>query len=199
MSRVFAHRPEIDGLRALAVVSVLVYHLNHGWLPGGYLGVDVFFVISGFLITAIMMKSCDAGDFSFRAFYLRRARRILPAVLTVTALSLVAGYLLLFPDELRAAVRACKKALLCCSNYHFAKGDGYFDPSSEANPFLHTWSLGVEEQFYFVFPLLIVTAHRWRLLKARYIGVFVALGVAASLLMTRIWPTYAFFALESRA
>lgn len=199
MDRPHVYRPEIDGLRAFAVLSVLIYHLNPGWLPGGYLGVDVFFVISGFLITSIIVKDCAAGEFNFKQFYLRRARRILPALLTVMALTGAAAYFVLFPDEMRAAAKACQKALLCWSNYHFAKEGGYFDPSAEANPFLHTWSLGVEEQFYFVFPLLAVFAHRCGCLKARWLGGLVLLGLAASCLLTFRYPDRAFFTLESRA
>jgi peptidoglycan/LPS O-acetylase OafA/YrhL len=199
MHRPLVYRPEIDGLRAFAVLSVLIYHLNPGWLPGGYLGVDVFFVISGFLITSIIVKDCAAGEFSFKQFYLRRARRILPALLTVMALTGAAAYFVLFPDEMRAAAKACQKALLCWSNYHFAKEGGYFDPSAEANPFLHTWSLGVEEQFYFVFPLLAVFAHRRGWLKARWLGGLVLFGLAASCLLTFRYPDRAFFTLESRA
>jgi peptidoglycan/LPS O-acetylase OafA/YrhL len=199
MHRPIAYRPEVDGLRAFAVISVLIYHLNHGWLPGGYLGVDVFFVISGFLITSIIMKDCAAGEFSYREFYLRRTRRILPAALVVTAVTCVAAYFILFPVELRAAAKACKRALLCYSNYHFAGENGYFDPSTESNPFLHTWSLGVEEQFYFIFPLLAVTAFRRGWLKARYIGIFVLAGFGFSCFLTWRFPTRAFFVLESRA
>jgi peptidoglycan/LPS O-acetylase OafA/YrhL len=199
MHRPIAYRPEIDGLRAFAVISVLIYHLNHGWLPGGYLGVDVFFVISGFLITSIIMKDCAAGEFSYREFYLRRVRRILPAMLVVTAVTCVAAYFILFPVEMRAAAKACKRALMCYSNYHFAKENGYFDPSTETNPFLHTWSLGVEEQFYFIFPLLAVTAFRRGWLKARYIGIFVLAGFSFSCFLTWRFPTRAFFVLESRA
>jgi peptidoglycan/LPS O-acetylase OafA/YrhL len=199
MHRPIAYRPEIDGLRAFAVISVLIYHLNHGWLPGGYLGVDIFFVISGFLITSIIMKDCAAGEFSYREFYLRRARRILPAMLVMTAVTCVAAYFILFPVELRAAAKACKRALLCYSNYHFARENGYFDPATETNPFLHTWSLGVEEQFYFIFPLLAVTAFRRGWLKARYVGIFVLAGFGFSCFMTWRFPTRAFFVLESRA
>ena len=130
----FNYRPEIDGLRALAVLGVLIYHLNPSWLPGGYLGVDIFFVISGFLITSILHKGWQSGNFSYKEFYLRRARRILPAMLVVTALTCLASYFILFPDEMKSAARACRQAL--------------------RYPFLHTWSLGVEEQFYFIFPLL---------------------------------------------
>lgn len=199
MHRPLTYRPEIDGLRAFAVIAVLIYHLNHDWLPGGYLGVDIFFVISGFLITSLIVKDCAAGDFSFKEFYLRRARRILPAMLTVTALTGVAAYFLLFPDEMKEAARACKKALLCYSNYYFAKKDGYFDPSVETNPFLHTWSLGVEEQFYFVFPLVAIFAYGRGWLKARCVGFFVILGLGLSCYLTFKYPTHAFFALESRA
>jgi peptidoglycan/LPS O-acetylase OafA/YrhL len=199
MHRPLAYRPEIDGLRAFAVISVLIYHLNPSWLPGGYLGVDIFFVISGFLITSIIVKDCAAGEFSFKEFYLRRARRILPAMLTVTALTCAAAYFILFPDELKAAAKACKNALLCYSNYHFAREGGYFEPSAEANPFLHTWSLGVEEQFYFLFPLVAVLAYGRGWLKARYLGGFVLVGLAVSCFMTFQYPVRAFFALESRA
>ncbi len=193
------YRPEVDGLRALAVLGVLIYHLNPSWLPGGYLGVDVFFVISGFLITSILVKGWEKGDFSYKEFYLRRARRILPAMLVVTALTCLASYFILFPDEMKSAARACRQALLCCSNYYFAKGDGYFDPGAELNPFLHTWSLGVEEQFYFIFPLIGIFAFRRGWLKARWIGVFVLLGLIGASLLTHFKPTHAFFSLESRA
>ncbi len=193
------YRPEIDGLRALAVLGVLIYHLNPSWLPGGYLGVDIFFVISGFLITSILLKGWEKGDFSYKEFYLRRARRILPAMLAVTALTCFASYFILFPDEMKSAARACRQALLCCSNYFFAKGDGYFDPGAESNPFLHTWSLGVEEQFYFIFPILGLLAFRRGWLKARWVGVFVLLGLIGASLLTHFKPSYAFFSLESRA
>ena len=193
------YRPEIDGLRALAVLGVLIYHLNPSWLPGGYLGVDIFFVISGFLITSILHKGWQSGDFSYRDFYLRRARRILPAMLAVTALTCFASYFIFFPDEMKSAARACRQALLCCSNYYFAKGDGYFDPGAELNPFLHTWSLGVEEQFYFAFPIFGLLAFRRGWLKARWVGVFVLLGLTGASLLTHFKPSYAFFSLESRA
>ena len=193
------YRPEIDGLRALAVLGVLIYHLNPSWLPGGYLGVDIFFVISGFLITSILHKGWQSGNFSYKEFYLRRARRILPAMLAVTALTCLASYFILFPDEMKSAARACRQALLCCSNYYFAKGDGYFDPGAELNPFLHTWSLGVEEQFYFIFPILGLLAYRRGWLKARWVGVFVLLGLIGASLLTHFKPAHAFFSLESRA
>ncbi|MEN9362473.1 MAG: hypothetical protein RL095_4008 [Verrucomicrobiota bacterium] len=199
MNNNLRYRPEIDGLRALAVLGVLLYHLNPSWLPGGYLGVDIFFVISGFLITSILVKGWQSGDFTYRQFYLRRARRILPAMLVVTALTAFASYFILFPDEMKSAARACRQALLCCSNYYFAKGDGYFDPGAELNPFLHTWSLGVEEQFYFVFPVLGIFAFRRGWLKARWIGLFVLIGLIGASLLTHFRPTYAFFSLESRA
>jgi len=193
------YRPEIDGLRALAVLGVLIYHLNPSWLPGGYLGVDIFFVISGFLITSILVKGWEKGDFSYKEFYLRRARRILPAMLVVTALTCFASYFILFPDEMKSAGRACRQAMLCCSNYFFAKGDGYFDPGAESNPFLHTWSLGVEEQFYFVFPIFGLLAFRRGWLKARWVGGFVLIGLIGASLLSHFTPTYAFFSLESRA
>ena len=162
---------EIEGLRALAIVAVLLFHLNSAWLPGGFFGVDVFFVISGFLITRLILPQIDAGSFSFRQFYLRRAKRLLPVFLLMLMLTWIAAWQLFFPAGLQSLSRASFAAVLSFANYEFAKQLDYFASASETNPLLHTWSLAVEEQFYFFFPLILVLTRRCQVTeKWRWIG-----------------------------
>jgi peptidoglycan/LPS O-acetylase OafA/YrhL len=157
----FPHRPEIDGLRALAVLPVMLFHAGFGAFSGGYVGVDVFFVISGFLITSIILRELQAGRFSFVRFYERRARRILPALLFTLLLCLPLAWVWMRPAELQAFGGSLVWTVLSLSNVFFWRTTGYFDLAAEEKPLLHTWSLGVEEQYYLFFPLLMVLG--WRL------------------------------------
>lgn len=152
------YRRDIDGLRGVAVLAVVLYHLDPGLLPGGYTGVDVFFVISGFLITRIIAAGQAAGTFSFRDFYLRRVRRILPVLLVVVAATLLTGALVLLPADLESLARSAAWSLAAAANLHFwlQPDGGYFADASAEQPLLHLWSLGVEEQFYLLWPALLV-------------------------------------------
>lgn len=170
-----AYRPDIDGLRALAVLAVVVFHAFPEFLPGGFVGVDVFFVISGFLISTILFKSLDAGTFSFRTFYARRIRRIFPALLLVLAASCALGWLALLADEYRLLGKHVAAGAGFVSNFALLREAGYFDVSAETKPLLHLWSLGVEEQFYIVWPLLVWLA--WR----RRIGLFWLVALLAAI------------------
>lgn len=155
-----AYRAEIDGLRALAVVPIVLFHAGIDQLSGGYVGVDIFFVISGYLIGSIILGDLGAGRFSFRDFYLRRMRRILPALLFMVAATLVGGWFLLLPDEWMALARSSAATLFFVPNIHFWLGAStYFGLDIATQPLLHTWSLGVEEQFYLVVPALLVFLH----------------------------------------
>lgn len=149
------YRPEIDGLRAISVAIVIAFHFNPTWLPGGYVGVDVFFVISGYLLTGIIIREFCGGEFSFVNFYIRRIRRILPALIGLVLISSVAGYFILPPGDYANMARSALYALAAISNYYFYSNTGYFDDAAATMPFLHTWSLGVEEQFYIVWPALV--------------------------------------------
>ncbi|MEX4490506.1 acyltransferase [Haemophilus influenzae] len=164
------YRPEIDGLRAIAVISVIIYHLNESWLSGGFLGVDIFFVISGFLITGIIITEIQQNSFSFKQFYTRRIKRIYPAFITVMALvSFVASAIFIYNDfnQLRKTIEL---AITFLSNFYLGLTQGYFDLSANENPVLHIWSLAVEEQYYLIFPLILILAYKkFREIKALFI------------------------------
>ena len=188
------YRPEIDGLRAVAVLSVLAFHYGAP-IRGGFSGVDVFFVISGFLITQILATEIAAGTFSVLGFYDRRMRRILPAVLVMLAASLIAGALLLFPGDYTALASSSASAALGASNFFFLYNTGYFDQVAELMPLLHTWSLAVEEQFYLVWPLLLfaLVAGRARGSVAAILAAGVAACYVASIVYFRFDPKGAFY------
>lgn len=150
------YRAEIDGLRTLAVMSVTLFHFEMFHVKGGFLGVDIFFVISGFLMTYLITEELREGRFSFSEFYLRRARRILPALFTVLAVTLFAICVLGFaPKLMEQFFSSLQAAVFSVSNIFFYLTSGYWDTSSVTKPLLHTWSLGVEEQFYVCLPLLL--------------------------------------------
>lgn len=158
------YRPDIDGLRAIAVMAVVIHHLSAPLLPGGYVGVDVFFVISGYLITRIISREIEDGSFTFAQFYERRARRIFPALFAVLAVTLVAGYFLLLPSDYAGTLRGTLGTLFFASNVVFWRdmAAGYFAATDAGlNPLLHTWSLAVEEQFYVFFPVLLLLCYRY--------------------------------------
>lgn len=158
-----AYRPDIDGLRALAVLSVLVYHVDPLFLSGGFLGVDIFFVISGYLISLIVFRDLAQGEFSFSYFYVRRVRRLFPALIVVILACIVFGGFALFAEEYQRLGRHAVAAISFLLNLLLMREAGYFNIVSEAKPLLHLWSLSVEEQFYLVWPLLLVLAARVRL------------------------------------
>lgn len=164
------YRPEIDGLRAIAVISVIIYHLNENWLSGGFLGVDIFFVISGFLITGIIITEIQQNSFSFKQFYTRRIKRIYPAFITVMALvSFIASAIFIYNDfnQLRKTIEL---AIAFLSNFYLGLTQGYFDLSANENPVLHIWSLAVEEQYYLIVPLILILAYKkFREIKVLFI------------------------------
>jgi len=138
-----AYRPEIDGLRALAVIPVLLYHAGFGF-PGGFAGVDVFFVISGYLIGSVIVRETEEGSFRLHSFWIRRLRRLFPALATVVSATLAAGFLWLVPAHLRLLGESAAGQFVFAANFQFWRRSGYFDPASEHFPLLHTWSLAVE-------------------------------------------------------
>jgi peptidoglycan/LPS O-acetylase OafA/YrhL len=150
-----AYRPEVDGLRALAVAAVVIFHAFPWMAPGGFVGVDVFFVISGYLISGIILRAVEQRTFSLTDFYVRRLRRILPALLVVLVACLAAGYLFWLADEWEALGRMTFAGALFHANIAAAgEPGGYFSALGGRTPLLHLWSLGVEEQFYLAWPIL---------------------------------------------
>lgn len=154
------YRPDIDGLRAIAVLMVLAVHASPASLPNGYVGVDLFFVISGYLITSILCRELAQGDFSIRDFYVRRINRIFPALILVLLGCLLLGPALMYPGEYAQMGKSALFSALFSANIHFYLESGYWDVASKLKPLLHLWSLGVEEQFYLFWPLILLWAHR---------------------------------------
>ncbi|WP_020408718.1 acyltransferase family protein [Hahella ganghwensis] len=155
------YRKEIDGLRAIAVIPVLLFHAGIGFVPGGFYGVDIFFVISGYLITSILLKDLENGHYSILDFYERRARRILPALTAVLVFTSVVAFLVMSPEDLKSYSQSVVSVALFSSNIYFYLTSGYFATASEELPLLHTWSLAVEEQFYLFFPVLLYLLWKW--------------------------------------
>ncbi len=188
------YRADIDGLRAIAVLPIVLFHLGVTSLSGGFVGVDVFFVISGYLITSLVLNDIDAGRFSFKAFYMKRIRRLGPALLVTLLATLLVGIFILSPSLLEALAESSLAALLSVSNILFWSEAGYFDADAIYKPLLHTWSLGVEEQFYVVWPvLLLLVSHFGRkALGALLLALSVA-SLIASEMMLNTAPETVFF------
>lgn len=151
------YRPDIDGLRAIAVLSVVIFHFSSSLLPGGFIGVDIFFVISGYLITSIIYRDAELNNFSYLTFYKKRALRIFPALIVVLAACLIYGWFFLFQGEYKILGKHVFGGSFFVSNIILIFETGYFDSSSKLKPLLHLWSLGVEEQFYLIWPVVILT------------------------------------------
>lgn len=194
------YRREIDGLRAVAVLPVVLFHAGMDLFSGGYLGVDVFFVISGYLITGIILQEQKRGDFSIIRFYERRARRILPALSLVMLCSVPFALLWLIPAKMTDYSASLVSVAFFVSNIFFWSETGYFADRAEEQPMLHTWSLAVEEQYYILFPLLLILF--WRINRER-LGLGLLLLFAGSLLLAEHWsktaPEAGFFLLPARA
>jgi peptidoglycan/LPS O-acetylase OafA/YrhL len=196
-----SYRPDIDALRAIAILSVVLYHAGIPAISGGFTGVDIFFVISGYLIGGHIFSELRKGNFSFARFYQRRAKRILPAFYAVLVFTIAASLLLLSPAENHFFALSAFSATLSVSNIFFLHYlEGYFRVRGELHPLLMTWSLGVEEQFYAVIPLLMVLLSRIR--RSLLFPAILAVCVLSFLLAWRqvaIDPTHAFYLLPSRA
>ena len=196
----FKYRVDIDGLRAIAVLAVVFFHAGLG-VSGGFVGVDVFFVISGFLITSLILKDLHCGNFSIVEFWERRARRIFPALAVVVIATLIAGWFLMLSFGYQVLGQSAVALTIFASNIQFWRTSGYFDPAAEENPLLHTWSLSVEEQFYLIVPLLLCLVFTLRF--QRRLGLILGVGVLASFLVSVYYlgrdPKGAFYLLPSRA
>jgi len=195
----FGYRREIDGLRALAVAPVILFHAGFEAFSGGFVGVDVFFVISGYLITSIILTQKAAGTFSLLDFYERRARRILPALFLVMAVCIPFAWLWLLPSDMKDFSRSLVAVSVFASNILFWRESGYFDTAAELKPLLHTWSLAVEEQYYLLFPLFLLVM--WRFAKrwtVATLAVIAALSFALAQWGAYNRPASTFFLLPTR-
>lgn len=191
------YRPDIDGLRSIAVLAVVLFHFQLGSaLEAGFIGVDIFFVISGFLIITNICKRLDAGTFGFRSFYAARIRRLAPALVATTVLTLIAGLIILTPGELIGLAKETAPAQLYVSNIFYWRTLNYFGLQADQSFLLHTWSLAVEEQFYLFFPVVLWLAKRGR--TALLIGIL-ALSLALNLVMVCVKPEATFYLLPTRA
>lgn len=195
------YRPDIDGLRSVAVLIVILYHLGISAIPGGFVGVDVFFVISGYLITSIIYKDVSNGCFSYASFYTRRIKRLYPSIFTVLCASTIAAFFILLPDDLLSYLRSALATLTSISNFYFLASIGdYFSINVEQTPLLHTWSLSVEEQYYLFAPIIVSAVLKyWRKDKT---AVFFSISCALlllSIIQTERNPSSAYYMLPFRS
>ncbi|MFW2405972.1 MAG: acyltransferase family protein [Gammaproteobacteria bacterium] len=193
------YRADIDGLRGIAVLSVIVYHIDERWLPGGFTGVDVFFVVSGYLITRLIQFDIDRGSFSLAGFYRRRIKRIAPAMLLVIGVTLVAAQLLLLPSDAVDVAKSAVASVLGLANVYFwlFQDTGYFAADMRETPLLHLWSLGVEEQFYAIWPLTLVALAPSP--PIRWLAVAALLSFVGGELLFSSAPGFVFYMLPTRA
>ena len=195
------YRAEIDGLRSLAIFPVLMFHAGLGVFTRGHMGVDIFFVISGYLITGLILADVDQKKFSLRNFYMRRARRLLPALFLLLLVSCVAAWLMLFPADMQDFGKSLLSALTFTANFYFWQTGDYFASSSALRPLLHLWSLGIEEQFYLLFPWLLVSATGIVVRDQRriWVSVCVVLSLLLACKLTSRAPMAAFYLPLTRA
>ncbi len=168
------YRPDIDGLRAIAVIAVLAFHAFPTFAESGFVGVDIFFVISGYLISTIIVQALEDGTFTFREFYARRIRRILPALNLILIFTYILGWWVLLAEEFKQLSKHILSSVVFVSNFVLRNDLGYFDNSAESKPLLHLWSLAIEEQFYLIWPFLLWVA--WKR-KFNLLGVAFSLGL----------------------
>lgn len=193
-------RTDINGLRAYAVLAVIIFHFNKQWLPGGFVGVDIFFVISGYLMTSIIFRGLANQSFSLRKFYSARIRRIIPALLVLIILLVAIGYLTFGPISYRNLTKESIRSLLFISNFLYARDTGYFDAGALSKPLLHTWSLSVEWQFYIIYPIILAVCARFlsiSILKKLVLTVGI-LSLAFTLYFSKQSPMDAYFLLPTR-
>jgi peptidoglycan/LPS O-acetylase OafA/YrhL len=194
-----SYRADVDGLRGVAVLAVLAFHAFPARLPGGFLGVDVFFVLSGFLISSILFAGIEARALDLGTFYARRIKRIFPPLVLVLAASLALGWFVLLQDEYRQLGGHVAGGAAFVANLVFWREAGYFDNAADTKPLLHLWSLGIEEQFYLVFPVVVVLASRWRRGVIAAVGALLAASLAIALGRIGVSPAGSFFSPLSRA
>jgi peptidoglycan/LPS O-acetylase OafA/YrhL len=194
------YRPDIDGLRGLSVLIVMLYHAQIAGFAGGFIGVDVFFVISGYLITSIILSDLNSGSFSFVTFIERRVRRILPALLVVILVSIPFAIMWLLPDDRENFLRSALAAAFFFSNVFFYLDSGYFSAANELKPLMHTWSLAIEEQFYLAYPLVILVCIRWLPTRIFHVVSFLfLLSLISALSLGPRYPDASFFLPVTRA
>lgn len=194
-----AYRSDIDGLRAIAVISVVLFHLDFATFKGGFVGVDIFFVISGYLIGKSILDQRRSGTFTFLSFYQKRARRILPALVGVLTATTIAGFFILLPVAYEDYGWSLIAAVLSIGNVLFWLEAGYFDSASHAKPLLHTWSLGVEEQFYILLPIALWFTTRIKRFDLHLIAVIAFASLSASIWITNTNPSANFYLIPTRA
>lgn len=193
-----AYRPDIDGLRAVSILAVVMFHAFPNEVRGGFVGVDVFFVISGFLISAILFRGLVRGDFSFKSFYAHRVNRIFPSLVVVMAASFALGWFTLLPEDFKRLGKHLAAGAGFAQNIVLWKEDGYFDAASESKPLMHLWSLAVEEQFYLLYPLLIWAAWRMRLNVFLVLMLLFLVSFGLNVDTVKADPTKAFFHPQTR-